>query len=190
MSTYTMFVLCKWIVVACLAVMATGMAQIFTNTYQKSLDCNALQLLYHTSPYIALVSNLQFNLMSCMIVYILFLLRECWSCAQSSMISKGWRSSSIQCLACWESCCLVYLRWEWISRTTWSLGRLLHWPIRWGKANCGLMSVVWLSQWCGNWSGVGSFEDSVNLGVGLYSIPGKWNYCCLSFYSNYGLLIW
>ena len=30
------------------------MAQIFTNTYQKSLDCNALQLLYHTSPYIAM----------------------------------------------------------------------------------------------------------------------------------------
>eukprot|EP01040_Poterioochromonas_malhamensis_P002104 gene2104-2243_t len=41
-------------VVACLAVMATGMAQIFTSTYQKSLDCNALQLLYHTSPYITL----------------------------------------------------------------------------------------------------------------------------------------
>ena len=30
------------------------MAQIFTNTYQKSLSCDALQLLYHTSPYIAL----------------------------------------------------------------------------------------------------------------------------------------
>lgn len=37
-------------------VIATAMAQIFTNTYQKSLDCNALQLLYHTSPFIALVS--------------------------------------------------------------------------------------------------------------------------------------
>ncbi len=36
------------------AVVATAMAQIFTNTYQKSLDCNALQLLFHTSPYIAL----------------------------------------------------------------------------------------------------------------------------------------
>lgn len=39
---------------AVLAVVATALAQIFTNTYQKSLDCNALQLLYHTSPYIAL----------------------------------------------------------------------------------------------------------------------------------------
>lgn len=37
------------------AVVATSMAQIFTNTYQKSLDCNALQLLHLTSPYIALV---------------------------------------------------------------------------------------------------------------------------------------
>ncbi len=36
------------------AVIATALAQIFTNTYQKSLDCNALQLLYHTSPIIAL----------------------------------------------------------------------------------------------------------------------------------------
>ena len=44
------------LVIACFAVIATGMAQIFTNTYQKSLDCNALQLLYHTAPYIALVS--------------------------------------------------------------------------------------------------------------------------------------
>ena len=34
------------------AVLATAVAQIFTNTYQKSLDCNALQLLYHTSPII------------------------------------------------------------------------------------------------------------------------------------------
>jgi hypothetical protein len=36
-------------------VVATSLAQIFTNTYQKSLDCNALQLLYHTTPYITLV---------------------------------------------------------------------------------------------------------------------------------------
>ena len=34
------------------AVVATSMAQIFTNTYQKSLGCDALQLLYHTSPII------------------------------------------------------------------------------------------------------------------------------------------
>lgn len=34
---------------------ATSLAQIFTNTYQKSLDCNALQLLYHTTPYISVV---------------------------------------------------------------------------------------------------------------------------------------
>lgn len=36
------------------AVVATAVAQIFTNVYQKSLECNALQLLHHTSPYIAL----------------------------------------------------------------------------------------------------------------------------------------
>lgn len=42
------------LVFAVCAVVATALAQIFTNTYQKSLDCNALQLLYHTSPYIAL----------------------------------------------------------------------------------------------------------------------------------------
>lgn len=35
------------------AVVATALAQIFTNTYQKSLDCDAMQLLYHTSPLIA-----------------------------------------------------------------------------------------------------------------------------------------
>jgi len=34
------------------AVVATSMAQIFTSTYQKSLGCDALQLLYHTSPII------------------------------------------------------------------------------------------------------------------------------------------
>jgi hypothetical protein len=33
-------------------VIATALAQIFTNTYQKSLDCNALQLLYATAPLI------------------------------------------------------------------------------------------------------------------------------------------
>jgi len=41
-------------VFAACAVIATSLAQIFTNTYQKSLDCNALQLLYHTTPYITL----------------------------------------------------------------------------------------------------------------------------------------
>lgn len=35
------------------AILATAVAQIFTNVYQKSLDCNALQLLHHTSPLIA-----------------------------------------------------------------------------------------------------------------------------------------
>lgn len=40
------------LVFATCAVVATALSQIFTNTYQKSLDCNALQLLYHTSPYI------------------------------------------------------------------------------------------------------------------------------------------
>lgn len=42
------------LVFALCAVVFTALAQIFTNTYQKSLECNALQLLYHTSPYIAL----------------------------------------------------------------------------------------------------------------------------------------
>lgn len=42
----TVFALC--------AVVATALSQIFTNTYQKTLDCNAMQLLYHTSPFIAL----------------------------------------------------------------------------------------------------------------------------------------
>lgn len=41
-------------VFASCAVIFTALAQIFTNTYQKSLDCNALQLLYHTSPYISI----------------------------------------------------------------------------------------------------------------------------------------
>jgi hypothetical protein len=44
-------------VFATLAVVATATSQIFTSTYQKSLDCNALQLLYHTSPIIGAVSN-------------------------------------------------------------------------------------------------------------------------------------
>lgn len=44
-------------VFAACAVIATSLAQIFTNTYQKSLDCNALQLLYHTTPYITLVCH-------------------------------------------------------------------------------------------------------------------------------------
>jgi solute carrier family 35, member E3 len=35
------------------AVAATGMAQIFTSTYQKSLNMNAMQLLFHTAPLIA-----------------------------------------------------------------------------------------------------------------------------------------
>jgi solute carrier family 35 protein E3 len=42
------------LVFAMCAVVFTALAQIFTNTYQKSLECNALQLLYHTSPYISL----------------------------------------------------------------------------------------------------------------------------------------
>ena len=45
-ATGCMFALC--------AIVATSMAQIFTNTYQKSLDCNAMQLLYHTTPLISI----------------------------------------------------------------------------------------------------------------------------------------
>lgn len=40
-------------VFAACAVAATGMAQIYTSSFQKSLGCDALQLLYHTSPIIA-----------------------------------------------------------------------------------------------------------------------------------------
>mmetsp|Transcript_17646 Transcript_17646/g.59986 ORF Transcript_17646/g.59986 Transcript_17646/m.59986 type:complete len:313 (-) Transcript_17646:47-985(-) len=40
-------------VYAACAVMATSLAQIFTSSKQKGLGCNALQLLYHTSPIIA-----------------------------------------------------------------------------------------------------------------------------------------
>lgn len=47
-------VCCHHLVYAVIAIAATAMAQIFTNTYQKSLDCNALQLLYLTSPIIAI----------------------------------------------------------------------------------------------------------------------------------------
>ena len=35
------------------AVASTGMAQIFTTTYQKALNMNAMQLLFHTAPLIA-----------------------------------------------------------------------------------------------------------------------------------------
>jgi len=37
---------------AVIAVLCTCLAQIFTSKFQKTLDCNALQLLYHTSPII------------------------------------------------------------------------------------------------------------------------------------------
>ncbi len=53
-TVYDMEVNMLGTIYACAAVLATAVAQIFTNTYQKSLDCNALQLLYHTSPIIAL----------------------------------------------------------------------------------------------------------------------------------------
>ena len=55
------FLLLSTVFAVC-AVVATALAQIFTNTYQKSLDCNAMQLLYHTSPLIALVS---FDILCC-----------------------------------------------------------------------------------------------------------------------------
>ena len=35
------------------AVAATGMAQIYTSSYQKSLGCDAMQLLFHTAPLIS-----------------------------------------------------------------------------------------------------------------------------------------
>lgn len=39
---------------ALLAVLAASLAQIFTSNVQKELECNAMQLLYHTSPLIVL----------------------------------------------------------------------------------------------------------------------------------------
>ena len=54
--SYYVFSINIVIIIAYFAMIATGIAQIFTNTYQKSLDCNTLQLLYHTAPYITLVS--------------------------------------------------------------------------------------------------------------------------------------
>ena len=47
------------LVFAICGVVATSLAQIFTSTYQKSLDCNAMQLLYHTSPLIGAVRVVQ-----------------------------------------------------------------------------------------------------------------------------------
>lgn len=38
---------------AAFAVLFTSLAQIFTSSYQKQLECDALQLLYHSSPLIA-----------------------------------------------------------------------------------------------------------------------------------------
>lgn len=38
---------------AAAAVLCTALAQIFTSSYQKSLECDALQLLFHTAPLIA-----------------------------------------------------------------------------------------------------------------------------------------
>jgi len=43
----------KGLTYATCAVVATALAQIFTSTYQKELDCNALQLLIHTAPIIS-----------------------------------------------------------------------------------------------------------------------------------------
>lgn len=42
------------IVFAASAVLFSSLSQIFTNTYQKSLDCNPLQLLYITAPIICI----------------------------------------------------------------------------------------------------------------------------------------
>jgi hypothetical protein len=58
---------------------ATSLAQIFTNTYQKSLDCNALQLLYHTTPYITLVCLL-------LVLFVLSLPLLCYLPAQGMLI--------------------------------------------------------------------------------------------------------
>jgi hypothetical protein len=65
------------LVLATCAVIATAMAQIFTNTYQKSLDCNAMQLLYHTSPYIAVVSACAVSLVSSLLFLQIDIHRYC-----------------------------------------------------------------------------------------------------------------
>ena len=53
-TVYDIDVRVMGLVFAVCAVIATSMAQIFTNTYQKTLDCNALQLLHHTAPIITI----------------------------------------------------------------------------------------------------------------------------------------
>lgn len=65
------FILLSAVFAVC-AVIATALAQIFTNTYQKSLDCNAMQLLYHTSPLIALV-RFKLNMQYCNPCFLPFL---------------------------------------------------------------------------------------------------------------------
>jgi len=40
-------------ILAGVAVLFTALSQIFTSSYQKKLKCDAMQLLYHTSPLIA-----------------------------------------------------------------------------------------------------------------------------------------
>lgn len=50
-----LYAYCIIAVFATAAVVATSLAQIYTSSYQKSLECDALQLLYHTSPIIAAV---------------------------------------------------------------------------------------------------------------------------------------
>jgi len=49
---------CVTVFAAC-AVVSTSMAQILTSTNQKSLNLDALQLLHHTAPIIALVNNVE-----------------------------------------------------------------------------------------------------------------------------------
>lgn len=53
-TVYDLDISLTGLVFATCAIIATAMSQIFTSTYQKSLDCNALQLLYHTSPLIGM----------------------------------------------------------------------------------------------------------------------------------------
>lgn len=95
--------LVSFVVFAALAVVATALAQIFTNTYQKSLDCNALQLLYHTSPYIALV-RIQFVASTLTSLWPLTRQynRECWSCALCSMTSMPCPTTHTLGLPCSE----------------------------------------------------------------------------------------
>ena len=93
------------------AVVATALAQIFTNTYQKSLECDAMQLLYHTSPIIAMVQATPVFLYAVycplFILYWMFIFVSGYVCRECSVWAP--------CLTTFPSCALsstpIAARW-------------------------------------------------------------------------------